>query len=242
MAMERWFTAELINIIDETENTRRFFFKVPELEILNFKPGQFVTLDLPIHEKKNKRWRSYSIASTPNGSNEFELVIVYVPLGAGTNYLWKEVEIGSIIPFKGPQGKFTLPDVIETDLCFISTGTGIAPFRSMLLDLVNHPRVTKNIYLIFGTRNLSDVLYRTEIESLQRIIPEFKFFLSLSRENSPDYTGFKGYVHPVYEGLFADKRPADFYICGWRNMIDEARQRIAALGYDRKAIHVELYG
>ncbi|RYY68294.1 MAG: oxidoreductase, partial [Chitinophagaceae bacterium] len=36
--------------------------------------------------------------------------------------------------------------------------------------------------------------------------------------------------------------PANFYLCGWKNMIDEAKQRIQALGYDRKAIHQELYG
>ena len=40
------------------------------------------------------------------------------------------------------------------------------------------------------------------------------------------------------EGL----RPASFFLCGWKNMIDEAKQRILALGYDRKSIHQELYG
>jgi CDP-4-dehydro-6-deoxyglucose reductase len=36
--------------------------------------------------------------------------------------------------------------------------------------------------------------------------------------------------------------PAKFYLCGWKNMIDEAKQRIVALGYDKKSIHQELYG
>jgi ferredoxin-NADP reductase len=36
--------------------------------------------------------------------------------------------------------------------------------------------------------------------------------------------------------------PANFYLCGWKNMIDEARQRIQEMGYDKKAIHLELYG
>lgn len=58
--------------------------EVPELASFDFQPGQFVTLDLPIHEKLNKRWRSYSIASWPDGSNVFELVIVLDKDGAGT--------------------------------------------------------------------------------------------------------------------------------------------------------------
>jgi len=58
----------------------------------------------------------------------------------------------------------------------------------------------------------------------------------------PDGT-HKGYVHPVYESLCNQgKTPANFYLCGWKSMVDEAKQRILAMGYDKKAIHLELYG
>ena len=87
--MLEWQTGKVINIIDETSNTRRFFIETTSKENFIFQPGQFVTLDLPIHEKKNKRWRSYSIASPPDESNLFELVIVLVEDGSGTNYLFK---------------------------------------------------------------------------------------------------------------------------------------------------------
>lgn len=242
MAEMKWFNAEVISILDETENTKRFFFKVPELTELIFKPGQFVTFDLPIHEKKNKRWRSYSIASPPNSTNEFELVIVHVPHGPATDYLWNNVQAGSRISFKGPQGIFTLPADIHEDLCFVSTGTGIAPFRSMLLDLIRNPRPHKNIYLLFGTRYIKDILYHNEMIELQKRISGFHYCLTLSRENSDRYHGRRGYVHSIYEELFADKSPAQFYLCGWRNMIDEAKARIVAMGYDKKAIREELYG
>jgi len=86
--MLEWQTGKVIEIIDETPNTRRFFIETPSKENFIFLPGQFVTLDLPIHEKKSKRLRSYSIASPPNESNIFELVIVLVEEGAGTNYLY----------------------------------------------------------------------------------------------------------------------------------------------------------
>ena len=52
----------LTKIVDETSNTKRFYFEIPSLEKFDFIPGQFVTMDLPIHEQKNKRWRSYSIS------------------------------------------------------------------------------------------------------------------------------------------------------------------------------------
>lgn len=242
MPIEKWFTAEVTSIIDATENAKRFFLKVPELETLRFKAGQFVTFDLPIHEKKSKRWRSYSIVSPPSESNEFELLIGFVPNGPGSKYFWNEVKIGSTISFKGPAGIFILPEKIESDICLIATSTGIAPFRSILLDLANHPRQLKNLFLIFGARFQKDIFYREELEQLQHKIPGFKFIVTLSRENSAGYTGRKGYVHAVYEELFSDNHPALFYVSGWRNMIDEAKQRIVAMGYERKMIHVELYG
>jgi len=54
---------------------------------------------------------------------------------------------------------------------------------------------------------------------------------------------YKGYVHDVYEKLIADeKEPARFYLCGWKNMVDDAKQKIQDLGFDKKDIHLELYG
>ena len=69
MALQPWRKGIVTRIENETYNTRRFWIQIPELDSFDFLPGQFVTLDLPIHEKPNKRWRSYSIASWPDGTN-----------------------------------------------------------------------------------------------------------------------------------------------------------------------------
>src|SRR5690242_244334 len=154
--LEPWRTGKVVKIEDATPTTRRFWIQIPELEKFEFKPGQFVTLDLPIHEKKNKRWRSYSIASAPDGTNIFELVIVLLEEGAGTNYLFKEVNVSTEILLRGPQGVFTLPQQLDKDLFFICTGTGIAPFRAMAHYIHDKKIPHKNIYLIFGCRKDGD--------------------------------------------------------------------------------------
>ena len=59
--LQPWQTATVIKIEQQTYNTRRFFIQMPDATAFDFKPGQFVTLDLPIHEKPNKRLRSYSL-------------------------------------------------------------------------------------------------------------------------------------------------------------------------------------
>lgn len=250
--VQPWRTGKIIRIENETSLTRRFWFEVPELESFDFTPGQFVTLDLPIHEKHNKRWRSYSIASWPDGTNVFELVIVLLEGGAGTNYLFNVAGVGTEIPFRGAQGVFTLPDPLEKDLFLICTGTGIAPFRSMAYHILRNSIPHRNIYLIFGCRLLCDGLYNAEMKELETRLPSFHYLPTYSRED--DGNGIrKGYVHNIYEEICREAMtpgengspmpsPAHFYLCGWKNMIDEAKQRIIALGYDRKSIHQELYG
>ena len=239
MALQPWRTGMVTKIENETKDTRRFWIEVPELTSFDFVPGQFVTLDLPIHEKVNKRWRSYSIASWPDGTNIFELVIILDNKGAGTPYLFNEVAVGSELSFRGPQGVFNLRQPIENDILLICTGTGIAPFRSMVnyLHLQNIPR--KNVYLVFGCRTKNDLLYYNEMKALETSMPGFHYLPTLSREQ---WEGSSGYVHAVYESVCADKRPASFYLCGWKGMIDEAKERIVAMGYDKKIIHLEIYG
>jgi ferredoxin-NADP reductase len=226
-------------IHQETHNTRRFVLEVPELQVFDFKPGQFVTLDLPIHEKKNKRLRSYSIASAPNGTNTFELLIVLLEGGLGTTYLFNELKVGTELSFKGALGHFTLPEPLPQDLFLVCTGTGIAPFHSMVQYLKANAIPHGNIYLIFGTRVQSDILYNQVLGDLQSEMPNFKFIPVLSREQ---WSGKMGYVHEVYKTLCADKPNAQFMLCGWRAMIDEARSTLTALGYDKSAVHFELYG
>ena len=177
-----WQKGIVTRIIQATPNTRRYIVALPELSVFDFKPGQFVTLDLPIHEQKNKRWRSYSIASMPDGTNLIELLIVYVEGGAGTNYFFKEIKEGSELRLRGPQGVFVLPPVLDKDLFLICTGTGVAPFRSMVQFIRKHQIPHQNIYLIFGTRTQADLLYRDELSELEKELPGFQFIPTLSRE------------------------------------------------------------
>ena len=240
--LEPWRTGTVIKIEDASESTRRFWIQIPELDSFNFKPGQFVTLDLPIHEKTNKRWRSYSIASAPDGSNIIELVIVLLEGGLGTTYLFNEIKVGSNITLRGPVGVFTLPETLDKDLYLICTGTGIAPFRSMVHWIHQQKIAHKNIHLIFGCRKLTDQLYGAELKALEPLENNFYYHPVFSREDAVPNGAYSGYVHAVYEQLLAAKNPSQFYLCGWKNMIDEAKQRIMAAGYDKKDIHLEIYG
>jgi CDP-4-dehydro-6-deoxyglucose reductase len=237
-----WYEGQVRQITPIAPNVRSFWVEVPGVERFEFLPGQFVTLDLPIGEKRLQRWRSYSIANAPDGGNVFELCIVRSESGDGTRYLFEAIQPGDTLRFKGPDGGFVLPQAIEQDLVFICTGTGVAPFRSMLQQLRSSGQPHRGLHLIFGTRTADSILYRAEFEALAQEIPNFRYDIVLSRE--PEWPGWKGHVHQVYLSEYAQPRPdVAFFICGWSNMIDEAVAKLMLeLGYQRGQIFYELYG
>lgn len=234
----QFFDAVVYDIQDASPTVKRFFFRVPSVTSFDFKPGQFVMLELPIPAKVNTR--SYSIASAPDGTNTFELIIVINENGLGTPYLFNNVTIGSVIKCAGPLGKFTLPAQLDHDVVMVATGTGIAPFRSMLHYIKAHQLPRKNVYLVYGNRFEKDILYKNELEHMCDTDEHcFYFHPVLSREDG--WQGAKGYVHPVYEEILADRRPAYILLCGWSSMVREARDRLYAMGYTKEQVHFELY-
>ena len=246
--MTTWYDSKIIKIEDESPTTRRFWVEVEGIDHFEFKAGQFVTMDLPLGERRRQRWRSYSIANAPNGKNVLEFCIVRLEGGVASSYFFNDVKIGTSIRFKGPDGNFVLPDKIEGDLVLICTGTGVAPFRSMIWDLYQQKKPHQNVHLIFGTRYRDGILYQKEFAELTERMPGFSFDVALSREEDLPENGpfpvHQGYVHPVYLKKFPEKRPdLQFYLCGWTSMIDEAvANLVAGLGYDRSQVKYELYG
>ena len=236
-----WQNAIVTDIIQETAAIKRFFLQVEGVNSFSFVPGQFITLDLPIHDKKSKRMRSYSIASAADGENRIELIISIHPLGVGTRYLFNEVKVGDCLVFRGPQGVFTLPAVIEQPIIFICTGTGIAPFRSMLKMLYANNKAYTT-HLVFGCRTTEDILYYQEMKSLEQQQKGFHYHIALSRCNTIEEGFYNGYVHALYEQLLPNLTNPMIYLCGWKNMIDEANQNLLNAGIDKKNIRFELYG
>lgn len=238
--MHQFFQSEVVNIINESPRVKRFFFKVEAAASFNFIAGQFVILSLPIDDKEEIT-RSYSIASAPSKDNIYELCIALKEDGIATNWIWKHVEIGTKLQSTGPFGKFVLPELIDSDLFMICTGTGVAPFRSMILDIYHNNIPHQNIYLIFGNRVKADILYNDEFIQLAATYPEFNYMPVLSRETLESWNGYTGYVHPIYMGLIGENRKAMFYLCGWNTMVKEAKDHLKAAGFSRKEIKFELY-
>jgi CDP-4-dehydro-6-deoxyglucose reductase len=235
----QYHDCQVIKVLDAAPGVKRFIIKYPEAIKLEFKAGQFIMLDLPIDSKYTNR--SYSIASACNDENWLELLIVLNPKGLGTPHLFDNIGVGSMVKASSPLGKFTLTYPIETDLCFICTGTGVAPFRAMIQEIFQHQKPFKLITLVMGSRKAEDLTYREEFEKLAAENENFHYYPVLSREESESWKGFKGYVHNVYLQFFKIPTSTIFYLCGWSAMLKEAREKLQNLVHDKKQIRFESY-
>jgi len=226
--------AVLVDFHDIAPEVRHFVFEVPEVEQLHFKPGQFVSFQETIRDKKIIR--PYSIASLPDG-NRFELCLNLVKDGLFSPRLF-EMKAGDSVEMGAPLGFFVVRNPAR-EAVFIATGTGIAPFRPMVPGYLNHP-ASKELTLLFGVRHESTIYYREEFEGLARQYPRFRFWPTLSRADTA-WTGRTGHVQTHLLEAIGDRRDLDVYICGLKAMVDDVRAILKAMGFDRKQIIFEKY-
>jgi len=237
----RTFTIRLTASTPLTELTRHLEFEVPGMDRFGFVPGQW--LSLRAQHNHSEITRAYSLASPPVGNNRFAFCLNRVQDGFMSNYLC-DLEPGAEITASGPFGDFILrPPVRDTIL--IATGTGIAPFRSMLHALFdnNTPDSTvqkPHFWLVFGSRYESDIYYHAEFERLAAQHANFTYLPTLSR-GGEDWKGLRGYVQEHVRALAEAHTDRDAFICGLDKMVSANRHLLKALGWERKAIRYEKY-
>jgi len=226
--------AKLIEWVEIAPGVRHFVFEAPQLERLEFVPGQFVSLSDSVASRDITR--AYSIASAPGNSNRFELCLNRVDDGAFTPHLF-DLSAGDVVNMQPPLGTFTLRQPLRDSL-LVATGTGIAPFRSMLRAVLttDSPVFT----LLFGVRYESHLLYRNEFEQMTRQFPQFRFWPTLTQPG-PDWGGRRGRVQAHLGEGIGERRDIDIYLCGLQPMVDGVRQTLKGMGFDRKQIRYEKY-
>jgi len=253
--------AKLVERIDITDNLS--IFKVlPDSGVPNFTPGQYVALGLygsaprkeglpledtpPPAEKIIKR--AYSIGSSPEDKNSLEFYIAIVPDGALTS------RIALLNPgerlYIAPRitGTFTLNEAPEgSNLVFVATGTGIAPYISMLRYPATWEKFN-NITLIHGVRFSSDFAYSEELQFLEKSSKIFHYYPIVSRD-SKGWTGKRGYVQSLLQDGTIKLNPLQdhLFVCGNPAMIQDLEELLTANGYKTHKrrepgnLHIEKY-
>ena len=226
--------ARLIGSVELAPEVRHFVFEAEGVERLDFVPGQFVSLSAPVGGRTITR--AYSVASAPGDGNRFELCLNRVPGGVFSGPLF-EMRPGDAVEMTPPLGMFGLRRP-PRDSVLIATGTGIAPFRSMLMAALND--ASPAFTLLFGVRNESHLMYRSEFEAMVGRYPQFRFWPTLSRPE-PGWTGRTGHVQTHLLEALGERLDIDLYLCGLKAMVDDVRRMLKGMGFDRKQIFYEKY-
>ena len=219
-----------------TPRVKGIRFDLPAGKTMEFQAGQFIQIFIPTPEKVRRT--SYSIASAPHHSTFFELCVTLVDGGISSSHLHK-LKSGDRIQAMGPLGRFTMVTPDRRDVVFIATGSGVAPFRSMIQDLYEK-KSDRDVYLVFGNRFENDIIYRKEWDELAARWPRFKRLFTLSRPDA-SWNGRKGYVQEAVADFVPDLVKKDFYICGLVKMIDAVTEKLLSLGVPKEQIHFERY-
>jgi CDP-4-dehydro-6-deoxyglucose reductase, E3 len=228
--------ARLIQSVEIAPEVRHFVFEAPDVEKLSFTPGQFVSFTDTVGGKKITR--AYSIVSAPNETNRFELCLNLVTDGHLSPRLFSMLP-GESVEMLPPLGLFVIrhPD---RDAVLIATGTGVAPFRSILRAHLNDG--SRAFTLLFGVRHEHSLMYRAEFEEMARRYAHFRFLPTLTRPG-PNWSGRTGRVQQhLAEALGTCPRgDVDVFLCGLKAMVDDVRNILKAMGFDRKQILYEKY-
>ena len=213
------FTAQVDAIKDLTHDVRQIDLRLIEPNTISFKPGQFVSFEVPHSRPDRSVTRPYSIVSQPSRSDVITLLFNLVPGGPGSTYLFS-LKAGEKTQFKGPAGNFYLREDPGRELLFIATGTGIAPIWSMLL--ANAERADpRPATLFWGLRSQRDLYYQNELARLARTTKTLNAITTLSRPE-PGWSGESGRVLRLIEWQVSSVKNLAVYLCGNSAMIADA--------------------
>jgi NAD(P)H-flavin reductase len=188
---------------------------------LEFKSGQYINIAVAPNIR-----RSYSIGSPSYEKGHIELYIDVSPDGPGSKY-FKSLKLNDEVEFLGPIGTFTLPTELSKDLYFIATGTGIAPFRSMCMDLLK-VNFQGKIHLIFGLRYIEDIFLLDNFTELKKEHDNFNFEIILSKPENESWRGRVGHVQDCLDFTKIDLNNSKFFICGGQKMIFDVANLLKA--------------
>lgn len=230
------YTSRLASIEKVSSKVYVKRFELVEPKEITFLPGQ--TVMLYVASGVN---RSMSIASPPSEKSSILVAHDVSPMGPYSQWT-VNAKVGDQMSFMGPLGAFVLDTESRRKKVFVATGSGIAPFRSMLLDYLTQGG-TDEVILYWGLRLVEDIFWQKELEEIATKHPNFHFVLTLSQpsETWQSAGGRRGHVQ---EHIFAQEKDlvgSDWYLCGSKEMINEMRDKLKSAGVPDAQVKFELF-
>jgi ferredoxin--NADP+ reductase len=240
------YNARLVRRVDQTDDLAYFWVRF-EGDPTPFEPGQYMTIGVFADGKLVQR--PYSVASPPVGAGDggYEFYVRLVPIMRFTTLLWR-LPVGHEMRMIGPKGRFMLEDDDPRTHLFVATGTGIAPFISMMRQSLHYGQPRRTV-LLHGCSYVEELGYRELLEGWQGdgTYP-ITYVPTISRPGdarNAAWTGRTGraeaVVSEVCQDLGLEPQETVVCICGNPDMILNVEAALLARGFPEFHVKKELY-
>ena len=221
-------------VIDETHDTKSIVFDVPShlREQFRYRPGQFLTLRLPIEGRFVPR--CYSMSSAPGLDDALRVTIKRVRQGRGSNWVCDKVRVGDAIELMPPSGLFSPKDLTQ-NFVLMAGGSGITPVFSILRTVLEQHQ--GRVVLFYANRDENSVIFKRDLQQLAAQYParlQVVHWLD-SVQGPPSQAQLQAWVS-AYVGAYSQG-----FICGPGPFMDAAQAALLSAGFAQEHVHVERF-
>ncbi|WP_345028515.1 ferredoxin--NADP reductase [Ravibacter arvi] len=246
--MSKYYHLKVKEIIRETPDTVSIHFWHPWNEVIQYKPGQYLTILWPTPDGSSIR-RSYSLSSSPFTDVSPAITVKRIYSGIVSNELISNTKADDILEVMQPLGTFCLdpnPDLARTVFLFC-TGSGITPLLSITKSvLIAEP--DSKIVLFYGNRSEEDIIFRDTLLALKNKYGDRLTVVYALTQPSGDWQGARGRLTPekLRELLLPyaaglSQPDSLFFLCGQNDFMEETRGLLLSIGANPDAIRSESF-
>jgi CDP-4-dehydro-6-deoxyglucose reductase len=211
--------------------------RLPAAQRLQFLAGQYLEILLP----DGKR-RAFSIASSPQSEDIIELHVRHVEGGGFTSWVFDALQVHDILRLEAPLGTFFVRnDAPQRPMIMVGGGTGFAPLKSMIEDLLAHGD-TRPLHLFWGARTAPELYLHDQALRWARQHSNISFTSALSEtDEALEGDSFNGLVHEAVLRAYPDLSGYDIYISGPPAMVETGRDAFIGHGADKRRIYFDSF-
>ena len=203
----------------------------------DFKPGQYMMMELDVVDPENGNTRPLSIASSP--TEDFLLFSTKI-----SQSLFKQkinsLKVGDKIKLKGPMGIFILNENAQ-EVVLLGGGIGITPFRDMIKYAADK-KLPMKLALIYSNKTPADIVYKDEWPIFEKQNPNFKAINTITDGSDPSWKGKTGRINEeLIREICDDFNNTLFYICGPPGMVDGLSKLLKTMNVSQQNIKIEKF-
>lgn len=190
--------------------------RLPAGQRAKFRAGQYLQLSLP-----DGSTRSYSMANAPHESDAVTLHVRHVPGGAFSARV-PQLAAGELLDIELPFGAFSLQENEARPVVFVAGGTGFAPVKSILDDMLKR-RIDRPVTLIWAARQADGIYLRPAVARWQKQWPRMRLVIALSDGGAAGDGVFAGRADEALLAACPDLKGHELYCCGSPAMVSAVR-------------------